>query len=129
MISRRTLLGAAAGLAATRFAMAQTADGATVLRAMRLDGQVLNEGEPTTALWSYGPSWPQSVITAKQGEEMAVRIVNELDRELALHWHGIRGPAAMMNVKIAPGEANAVECRFTPPDAGTFWLRRARADP
>jgi FtsP/CotA-like multicopper oxidase with cupredoxin domain len=122
MISRRTLLAAAAGLAATRFASAQTADGATVLRAMRLDGQVLDEGEPKTALWTYGPSWPQPILRAKQGEEFVARIVNELDRELALHWHGVRGPAAMMNVKIAPGEVNAVECRFTPPDAGTFWL-------
>jgi FtsP/CotA-like multicopper oxidase with cupredoxin domain len=122
MISRRIVLGAMAGLAATRFAMAQTPDGATVLRAMRLDGQVLDEGEPTTALWTYGPSWPQTIIMAKQGEETAVRIINELDRELALHWHGVRGPSAMMNVKVPPGEANAVECRFTPPDAGTFWL-------
>src|SRR5262245_18000195 len=117
MISRRSLLGAMAGLAASRFAMAQTPDGPTVLRAMRLDGQVLDEGEPTTALWSYGASWPQPIITAKQGEEFVTRIVNDLDRELTLHWHGVRGPAAMMNVKIAPGEANAVECRFTSPDA------------
>jgi FtsP/CotA-like multicopper oxidase with cupredoxin domain len=28
----------------------------------------------------------------------------------------------MMTVNIQPGEANAVDCIFTPPDAGTFWF-------
>jgi FtsP/CotA-like multicopper oxidase with cupredoxin domain len=123
MISRRGFLSlAAVGIAAPRFALAQASDAVTVIRAMMLEGQVLDAGQPRTALWSYGPVWPQPILKAKQGEEFVVRIVNELDRELALHWHGVRGPAEMMSVRIIPGEANAFECRFTPPDAGTFWL-------
>jgi len=123
MISRRALLTlAAAGVMAPRFAFAQTSDGITEIRAMKLEGQVLDAGQPTTALWSYGPDWPQPILRAKQGREFVTRFVNELDRELALHWHGVRGPSEMMSLKIAPGEAHAFECRFTPPDAGTFWL-------
>ena len=123
IISRRGLLTlAAASIAGTRLAMAQASDGVPVIRAMKLEGQVLDEGQPKTALWSYGPAWPQPILRAKQGEEFVARFVNDLDRELALHWHGVRGPSEMMSLKIVPGEANAFECRFTPPDAGTFWL-------
>lgn len=123
MISRRGFLSlAAAGIATPRFAFAQASGGVTEIRAMKLEGQVLDAGQPKTALWSYGQTWPQPILRARQGEEFVARFVNELDCELALHWHGVRGPAGMMSLKIVPGEANAFECRFTPPDAGTFWL-------
>jgi len=123
MISRRNFLGAAtASLVGPRLAVAQDSDGVTVLRAVKLEGQILDEGQPKTGLWSYGSTWPQPILRAKQGEEFAVRVVNELDREIALHWHGVRGPAEMMSIRIVPGEDHAFECRFTPPDAGTFWL-------
>ena len=123
MLSRRGFLSlSAAGIAVPRLAFAQATDGVLVIRAVKLEGQVLDAGQPKTALWSYGTSWPQPILRARQGKKFVARIVNELDRELALHWHGVRGPAAMMSLRIAPGEANAFECRFTPPDAGTFWL-------
>jgi FtsP/CotA-like multicopper oxidase with cupredoxin domain len=123
VISRRRFFSlAAGGIAAPRLALAQTPGGVTEIRAMKLEGQVLDPGQPRTALWSYGAAWPQPILRAKQGQEFVARIVDELDIELSLHWHGVRGPSEMMSVRIAPGEANALECRFTPPDAGTFWL-------
>ncbi|MBL8906113.1 MAG: multicopper oxidase family protein [Rhizobiales bacterium] len=123
MISRRALLSlAAAGMAAPRFAFAQSSDGVIEIRAMKLEGQVLDAGQPGTELWSYGPTWPQPILRARQGQEFVARFVNELDATLSLHWYGVRGPAEMMSLRIAPGDANAFECRFTPPDAGTFWL-------
>ena len=51
-----------------------------------------------------------------------MRIINELDSEIWFHWFGVRGPSDMMTLNIEPGEANAVDCIFTPPDAGTFWF-------
>jgi FtsP/CotA-like multicopper oxidase with cupredoxin domain len=123
MISRRGFLSlAATGIAVPRFAFAQASAAAVEIRAMKTEGQVLDPGQPKTALWSYGSNWPQPILRARQGQEFAARFVNELERELALHWHGVRGPAEMMSLKIAPGETNAFDCRFTPPDAGTFWL-------
>ncbi len=89
---------------------------------MALEGQVLDAGQPKTNLWSYGSTWPQPILRGKQGQEFVAHFINELDYELALHWHGVRGPATMMNFKVEPGKANTFECRFTPPDAGTFWL-------
>ena len=57
IISRRGFLTvAAASIAGTRLAMAQASDGVPVIRAMKLEGQVLDEGQPKTALWSYGPA-------------------------------------------------------------------------
>jgi FtsP/CotA-like multicopper oxidase with cupredoxin domain len=123
MFSRRGFISlAAATLSAPRFAVAQTPDGVIEIRATKLEGQILDPGQPKTALWSYGSTWPQPILRAKQGQEFLARFVNELDTVLSLHWHGVRGPAGMMSFKIAPGEANAFECRFVPPDAGTFWL-------
>lgn len=123
MISRRGFLGlAAAGIAVPRFAFAQASSGISEIRAMKLEGQVLDPGQPRTALWSYGPNWPQPILRARQGQEFVARFVNELDTPLSLHWHGVRGLAEMMSFRVAPGEANAFESRFTPPDAGTFWL-------
>ncbi|MGB8316150.1 MAG: multicopper oxidase family protein, partial [Aestuariivirga sp.] len=62
------------------------------------------------------------MLRAKQGSELKVRIVNQLDREIWFHWFGVRGPSEMMTLNVQPGEANAADCIFTPPDAGTFWF-------
>ncbi len=65
---------------------------------------------------------PPPVLRAKQGVELKTRFVNELDREITLHWFGVRGPSELMSIAIEPGEENALDCNFTPPDAGTFWF-------
>jgi FtsP/CotA-like multicopper oxidase with cupredoxin domain len=65
------------------------------------------------------------LIRVRRGEEVQVRVANELSDALTVHWHGIRVPSAMDGVPhltqppIAPG--GAFVYRFTPPDAGTFW--------
>jgi FtsP/CotA-like multicopper oxidase with cupredoxin domain len=69
------------------------------------------------------------VLRVKRGDELRVRLVNELSEETALHWHGIRGPNAMDGVPqltqspVAAG--GRFDYRFTPPDAGTFWFHAA----
>ena len=49
--------------------------------------------------------------------------MNNLPEPTAIHWHGLRVPAAMdgtgmVQRPVAPGEA--FTCRFRLPDAGTF---------
>jgi FtsP/CotA-like multicopper oxidase with cupredoxin domain len=66
------------------------------------------------------------VLRLKRGEELKVRLANELTTETAIHWHGIRMPNAMDGTSltqrpVAPGAS--FDYRFTPPDAGTFWYR------
>jgi FtsP/CotA-like multicopper oxidase with cupredoxin domain len=114
------LLKAAAMLPMARFAVAQDAD-VVVLRAQPISAKLVPDGQPAN-LWSYGTEWPAPVLRAKQGEEFKARFVNTLDRAITVHWFGVRGPAEMMSLTIEPGEANALDCAFTPPDAGTFWF-------
>jgi FtsP/CotA-like multicopper oxidase with cupredoxin domain len=62
------------------------------------------------------------VIRARQGEELKLRFINDLDREIWLHFFGVRGPSDLMTIVVLPGPDEAVDCVFTPPDAGTFWI-------
>ena len=118
-LSRRDFL-AVAGLAVARVpAYAETSsDGFQVLRASKRKLPLLGGESPATDVWTFDAA----VIWARQGRELKLRVVNELDRDLWLHWFGVRGPSALMTLNVMPGEANAADCIFTPPDAGTFWL-------
>ena len=124
ILSRRSFIASGAAFAAQSGRLfAQTADdGFTILTMRPVAAQLMEGDRPATRLQSLSGSWPPPVLSARQGEEMKIRFVNELDRPAALHWYGIRGPSEMMSISVAPGADNAFECVFTPPDAGTFWL-------
>ncbi|MGZ5814332.1 MAG: multicopper oxidase family protein [Xanthobacteraceae bacterium] len=68
---------------------------------------------------------PGPTFRLRRGEELRVRLVNELPAATSVHWHGIRLPNAMDGVPqltqpaVAPGAS--FDYRFRPPDAGTFW--------
>lgn len=123
-LSRRGVIaGLVAGLGAPRLIHAETAaDGFIVMVARPVAAKLMEGDQPPTNLWSYDGSWPPAVLRAKQGQEFRVRFVNALDRAITIHWFGVRGPAAMMSIAVEPGDANAFDCVFTPPDAGTFWF-------
>jgi FtsP/CotA-like multicopper oxidase with cupredoxin domain len=112
--SRRQVV--AGGLAAVLPAPARGQPAVRVLRAQ--------PGDPG---WSYDGSVPGPLLRVKRGEEVAVRLVNELTEPTTIHWHGVRLPNAMDGVPgltqeaVAPGAS--FDYRFTPPDAGTFWYR------
>lgn len=123
-LSRRGFVGAL-GLAAVypRVAVGETsADGFQILRAQKYVAELLENTEVKTLLWRFSIEERTTVLRARQGSELKVRIINDLDREIWFHWFGVRGPSDLMTLNIEPGEANAVDCVFTPPDAGTFWF-------
>jgi FtsP/CotA-like multicopper oxidase with cupredoxin domain len=101
------------------------ADGFRVLRAR--PGTVALRGgmQPPTAIWGYDGTVPGPTLRVRQGEELRVRLVNELPEPTTVHWHGLRLPNAMDGVPhltqhpIAPGAR--FDYRFRAPDAGTFW--------
>ena len=105
------------------------ADGFRVLRARPGTAVLHGEGRPPTPIWGYDGTAPGPVLRVKRGEELRVRLVNELPEPTAVHWHGVRLPNAMDGVPlltqepVAPGAS--YEYRFRPPDAGTFWYRPA----
>jgi FtsP/CotA-like multicopper oxidase with cupredoxin domain len=124
ILSRRLFVaGGGALVAAPHRLFAQDAsDGFTILTVRQVTAQLMDTDQPATKLESLSGQWPPPVLRARQGEEMKIRFVNELDRPIALHWYGIRGPSDMMSISVVPGAENAFDCSFTPPDAGTFWL-------
>src|SRR5215470_60405 len=62
---------------------------------------------------------PGPLLRVKRGEELRVRLINELVTDMTIHWHGVRVPNAMDGVAgltqsaVAPGDS--FDYRFTPP--------------
>jgi len=130
-LTRRHLLQgglalSAFGLALSRLpaAFAQDAE-ARLLTAGPGEARLLEAGQPATRTWLYDGVSPGPTLRARQGEEVFVRLVNNLPQPTTIHWHGIRIDNAMDGVPhltqhaVAPGES--FDYRFTVPDAGTFW--------
>ena len=123
-LSRRGFVGALGlAFAGPRMVAAEeSGDGFQVLRAQEYVAELLENTDIKTLLWRFSIEEKVSVLRAKQGSELKVRIINNLDREIWFHWFGVRGPSEVMTLNIQPGDENAVDCIFTPPDAGTFWF-------
>src|SRR5262245_14340778 len=127
-LSRRWFL---AGLAVTGLTLPARAQPGPerVLRARPGSATLQGEGRPPSPIWGYDGIAPGPVLRIKRGEELRVRLVNDLPEPTTIHWHGVRLPNAMDGVPeltqppIAPGAS--FECRFRPPDAGTFSYRPA----
>ncbi len=122
-ITRRYFFGAAAAFAVSpRLSLAQTADdGFIAVKAGKVSLGLLEDGAGRTEAWMFGPGPEPLVIRARQGAELKLRFSNELDQEIWLHFFGVRGPSELMTINVPPAGA-PVDCVFTPPDAGTFWI-------
>jgi FtsP/CotA-like multicopper oxidase with cupredoxin domain len=123
---RAVLAGAFCGAVAAGTARAQ--DGFIELRARKLRASLPGIFPRPAELWTFDGKVPGPVLRARQGMEFKLRLINELDEPLALHWHGVRLGNAMDGTwltgsAVAPG--SSFDFVFTPPDAGTFWYRTA----
>lgn len=102
-----------------------TGDGIRVLRARPGQTRLRGDREPPTAIWGYDGAVPGPTLRIRQGDELRVRLVNDLSQPTVIHWHGLRLPNAMDGVPHLtqmPVEPGAFfDYRFTAPDAGTFW--------
>lgn len=122
-LTRRDVMAAGmACLAGGGFSPSASSQDVQVLRAVRAELPLLGKGAPKTAAWVFGPGKPPVILKARQGEPFKLRIINELDFDLWLHWFGVRGPSELMTINVPAGANNSFDCVFTPPDAGTFWL-------
>lgn len=80
-----------------------------------------------TEIWAFDGATPGPALRIKQGETLRLTVANKTTSPLSLHWHGLRGEAAMDGVggfsqaPIAPGES--FEYRLKPPDSGTILYR------
>ncbi|MCZ7657106.1 MAG: multicopper oxidase family protein [Xanthobacteraceae bacterium] len=132
-LSRRRVL-AGTGLAVVSALLPRAAHGAAdgfrILRAHPGSARLRGPDQPPTAVWGYDGTVPGPVLRVRRGEELRVRLVNELPEETVIHWHGLRLPNAMDGVPhltqhpVAPGQS--FDYRFVVPDAGTFWYHSHR---
>src|SRR5690606_39091616 len=110
-ISRRTVLAVAgaslAALALPRTGRAQeagppppetTAEGFRVLRARPGTAPLRGRALPPTPIGGYDGVTPGPTLRIRQGEEVRVRLVNQLEQPTTVHWHGLRLPNAMDGV-------------------------------
>lgn len=78
----------------------------------------------TVKAWGFNGTLPGPTLRARKGDELVIKVKNNLEEPTIIHWHGIRLPARMDGTEsvqqpIAPGEV--FEYRFDLPDAGSFW--------
>jgi FtsP/CotA-like multicopper oxidase with cupredoxin domain len=124
-ISRRTALAGMAAFATLPVGVGAQGDGFRVIRAR--PGVARLRGDDLTPVRGFDGTVPGPVLRVKRGEEIKVRLLNELVTEMTVHWHGVRVPnaidgvAGLTQAAIGPGES--FDYRFAPPDAGTFWYR------
>jgi FtsP/CotA-like multicopper oxidase with cupredoxin domain len=102
----------------------ESEDGFTVLRAMKGTAPLMGESGDPTSIWAFEGQSPGPTLKVRQGEELKVRLINELPEPTTIHWHGIRLPNDMDGTHLTqepvePG--GSFDYIFRPPDAGTFW--------
>jgi FtsP/CotA-like multicopper oxidase with cupredoxin domain len=100
-------------------------DGYRVLHARSGEARLRGPNAAATPIWGYDGLSPGPTLHVKQGEELKIRLVNDLDQPTVIHWHGLRivnamdGVPHLTQMPVEPG--GHFDYRFTPPDAGTFW--------
>lgn len=78
-------------------------------------------------IWAFDGATPGPTLRMRQGETLRLELLNNTSAPLSLHWHGLRGEAAMDGVggfsqpAIAPGDRFTY--RLKPPDSGTILYR------
>jgi FtsP/CotA-like multicopper oxidase with cupredoxin domain len=98
-----------------------------VIEARLGKARLLPEPAALTDIWGFEGTAPGPLLRLKQGEELAVRLLNRLDQPTTIHWHGMRGDNAMDGVApltqqaVAPG--GEFDYRRKAFDAGLFCYR------
>ncbi len=127
-ISRRLFLGQTLASVVTLPARAEPPsiqDGFQILEARQGSLRLVPEPGAPTAIWGYNGDVPGPLLRFKKGEEIKVRLINKLDQDTSLTWHGVRiinamdGVVGLTQKPVPPG--GSFDYRFTPPDSGLYW--------
>ncbi|WP_373019823.1 copper resistance system multicopper oxidase [Thiomicrorhabdus sp.] len=109
--------------------MPETASGRPLLSGTEFDLTISEKtvnitGTPSKATLVNG-SLPAPTLVWREGDDITIRVKNEMDVDTSIHWHGIVLPTGMDGVPelsypgIKPGET--FEYRFTVKQHGTYW--------
>lgn len=76
-----------------------------------------------TEVWSFNGEYPAPLIRLRRGDDARILLVNDLDENTIVHWHGLDVPEQAdghPRFAIGPGEEYAYEFRVN--DApGVYW--------
>jgi FtsP/CotA-like multicopper oxidase with cupredoxin domain len=100
-----------------------TADGTRVFELTAQEGTTeLLPGKPTTT-WGFNGSYLGPTLRAERGEDVEVRVENELDETTSVHWHGMHLPAEAdggPHQPVEPGDTWTPSWTIDQP-AATLW--------
>ncbi len=115
---RRTMMAGVLAWAAPLSARAGSYDLVIDRTAVTIDGQ-------QRRVFSINVQIAGPVLRWREGEEVTINVINRLDEETSIHWHGILLPFAMDGVPmvsfggIKPG--TTFSYRFKVRQSGTYW--------
>lgn len=98
-------------------------DGTRVFRLTADEGSTRFLDDTRTATWGFNGPHLGPTLRAARGEQVAVEVVNGLEEETTVHWHGMHLPAAMdggPHQMIEPGDTWRPTWQIEQP-AATLW--------
>ena len=114
----------AAVVGATEAARAST--GRVVRRDLRAGAATIDLGGRAVRTWAFDGAVPAPVIRVSAGDELRVRLSNDLPDPTTVHWHGIAlrndmdGVPDLTMDPVAAG--GSFDYSFVVPDPGTHWF-------
>jgi FtsP/CotA-like multicopper oxidase with cupredoxin domain len=76
-------------------------------------------------MYAYNQMIPGVALNVKQNSTVKITVVNQIDQDTTIHWHGLRhnisddGVPGVSQPPIKPGESFTYKLYF--PDAGIYW--------
>ena len=119
LLRRAFLLGA--GLAASLSGAATAGE-----YSLTVDPVTVDTGSFTRTGIGYNGATPGPVLRFQEGEDVAIKVTNNLSEPTSIHWHGLILPFEQDGVPgisydgIAPGETFTY--RFPITQSGTYWF-------
>lgn len=93
---------------------------------LSVDSVEINTGEFTRTGIGYNGKTPGPVLRFKEGEDVSIKVTNNLDESTSIHWHGLILPYQQDGVPgisydgIEPGETFTYQ--FPIVQSGTYWF-------
>ncbi|OIQ83162.1 copper resistance protein A precursor [mine drainage metagenome] len=105
---------------------ARRTTGHVVRRELRAAPTTIDLAGRTVHTWAYNDTVPGPEIRVQAGDELRVRLINDLPAPTSVHWHGIDlrndmdGVPGLTQAAVAP--AGSFDYAFIASHPGTYWF-------
>ena len=106
--------------------VARRTTGTVVRRELRAAPTAVDLGGRTVQTWAYDGTVPGPQIRVTAGDELRVRLLNDLPAPTSVHWHGLAlrndmdGVPGLTQAPVAAG--GTFDYAFVAPHPGTYWF-------